>query len=233
MTADVVKLPPADPIFALVPELRLRISAVTGRPVVNSREVARVFFHRKHRRVLRKIMQDIWHLKMRPDRRDWFRLSADGTIDLTSDGFTLALGGWGFRNKRVNEFTFQYIQLLQATAAEYEARTGVNPITEGIKKFFPGVRMGYVTEDGFRQCCDDCQQPLPAGPVLHDELWTSIAQPDAFLCFDCIEKRLGRPLTQVDLTVCAFNAGWISFDGADVAAMQRGRRLLPPGEAAP
>jgi hypothetical protein len=96
--------------------------------------------------------------------------------------------------------------------------------------FFPGVRMGYVTEDGFRQCCDDCQQPLPAGPALHDELWTSIAQPDAFLCFACFEKRLGRPLTQADLKTCAFNAGWISFDGADVAAMQfaRGRRLLPP-----
>jgi hypothetical protein len=69
----------------------------------------------------------------------------------------------------------------------------------------------------------------PAGPVLHDELWATIAPPDTdgFLCFDCIEKRLGRGLTQADLKICPFNAGWISFDGADVAALQfaRGRRL--------
>ena len=76
---------------------------------------------------------------------------------------------------------------------------------------------------------------MPAGPILRDELWATIAKPtiakpDEFLCFDCIEKRLGRELTQADLKVCPFNAGWISFDGADVAALQfaRGRRLLPP-----
>src|SRR5262249_6931038 len=103
MTADVVNLPPADPIFALAPELKLHQSKIDGALVANSREVARVFFHRKHRRVLRKIMRDIWHLPMRPDCRDWFRLRADGSIDITSGGLTLALGGWGFRNKRVNE----------------------------------------------------------------------------------------------------------------------------------
>jgi hypothetical protein len=94
--------------------------------------------------------------------------------------------------------------------------------------------MRYFTKDG-RECCDDCRYPLPAGPTLHDELWATIAQPDAFLCFDCTEKRLGRRLTQADLKVCPFNAGWISFDGADVVALQfaHGRRLLPPSEAAP
>ena len=68
-----------------------------------------------------------------------------------------------------------------------------------------------------------------------DELWATIADRHMLLCFDCIERRLGRSLTQADLTVCAFNAGWLSFDGADVVAMQfaRGRRLLPTGEAAP
>jgi hypothetical protein len=67
--------------------------------------------------------------------------------------------------------------------------------------------------------------------MLRDELWATIAKPEAFLCLGCIEKRLGRHLTQADLKVCAGNAGWISFDGADVAAMQfaRGRRLLPVG----
>jgi len=68
-----------------------------------------------------------------------------------------------------------------------------------------------------------------AGPILRDELWAAIAHEDAFLRLDCIERRLGRPLTQADLIPCPFNAGWISFAGADVAAMQfaHGRRLLP------
>ena len=115
---------------------------------------------------------------------------------------------------------------MSATAEEIEAKTGVNPIREGFKKFFPGVRR--FTRDG-RRCCEDCDLPLPAGPVLHDDLWATIAKPKVFLCFGCTEKRLGRGLTQGDLTVCSFNAGWISFDGADVAAMQfaRGRQLLP------
>ena len=41
MTADVVKLPPADPIFALAPELKLHQSEIDGALVVNSREFAR------------------------------------------------------------------------------------------------------------------------------------------------------------------------------------------------
>jgi hypothetical protein len=232
MAENVTTLPPRDPIFALAPELKLHLSEIDGALVVNSREVARVFFHRKHRRVLRKIMWDIWQDPMQPNYEDEYRQRADGTVDITSLGLTSVLCHWGFghRNKRVKEFQHRLVQLVTARAKQIKAETGRNLIVEGIKKFFPGVRMGYVTEDGFRQCCDDCQQPLPAGPALHDELWTSIAQPDAFLCFVCFEKRLGRPLTQADLKTCAFNAGWISFDGADVAAMQfaRGRRLLPP-----
>jgi hypothetical protein len=78
--------------------------------------------------------------------------------------------------------------------------------------------------------CRDCRHVLPMGPMLHDELWATIAQLEEFLCLDCIEKRLGRGLTQADLKVCPFNAGWVAFDGADVVALQfaRGRQLLPP-----
>lgn len=118
---NVAAFPPRDPIFALAPELQLRVSETDGELVVNSREVARVFLRDDHR----------------------------------------------------------------------------------------------------------------AGPMLHDEVWATIAAPEAFLCLACIEKRLGRGLTQDDLTSCPFNAGWIDFDGADVAAMQfaRGRRLLPRSAA--
>jgi hypothetical protein len=227
MTATVTPLPPRDPIFALAPELKLHLSELDGQLVVSSREVARVFFHRRHRQVLRKIMKDIWHMPMRPEVRNWFRLRANGTIDITSDGLPFALGGWGFRNGRVNVFIFRWVQLVSATADRYEAKTGVNPITKLFEEKF-GPHLRYFTHDG-RRCCDDCREPEPDGPMLRDELWATIAEPDAFLCFGCIEKRLGRRLTQADLTVCSWNAGWISFNGADVAAMQfaRGRQLLP------
>jgi hypothetical protein len=233
MTADVVKLPPADPVFALAPELKLHLSEVDGQLVVNSREVARVFFRDDHRALIRHIMWSIWNDPMRPNYHDEFRQCPDGSVDMTSHGLLSATNHWGFEyeeSERHSEFADAVTKLICGRMEEIEAETGVNPVVEAIKKFFPGVRMGYVTEDGcFHQCCDDCQQPLPAGPKLHDELWATIAQPDAFLCFDCTEKRLGRQLTQADLTACAFNAGWISFDGADVAALQfaRGRRLLP------
>jgi hypothetical protein len=231
MTATVTPLPPRDPIFALAPGLQLHLSEVDGQFVVSSREVARVFFPGEHPRLLRKIMEDIWDMPMQPGRRSDFRRCADGTIDMTSDGLAQALAHWGFEvtigNKHLDEFNSRWCDLVCAAAKEIEARAGINPIREGIKKFFPGLRSLNFTHDGDR-CCDDCWLP-EAGPMLHDELWAAIAEPDAFLCFDCTERRLGRRLTQADLTACSFNAGWIDFDGADVVAMQfaRGRHLLP------
>lgn len=49
---------------------------------------------------------------------------------MTSDGLSFALGGWGFRNKRVVQFNFRWVLLVHATADRYEAKTGVNPITK-------------------------------------------------------------------------------------------------------
>ena len=178
MTAAVTALPPPDPIFALVPELNLHWSALDGRLVVSSREVARVFFRGRHQRLVHKIMQDIWDMPMRPDFEDIFRPCADGSIDMTSHGLDVALSHWGFglRNKRVDQFCNMMAQLVCTRAKEIEAKTGVNPLLEGIKKFLPGVRSLYRTRDGER-CCDECRLPERAGPMLHDELWAMIAEP--------------------------------------------------------
>jgi hypothetical protein len=73
--------------------------------------------------------------------------------------------------------------------------------------------------------------------MLHGELWDTIAKPilkavtvpwdpdqpdlfppdlfpvfrqvSPFLCFACIERRLGRQLTKEDLTPCLFNQKWM------------------------
>jgi hypothetical protein len=66
--------------------------------------------------------------------------------------------------------------------------------------------------------------------MLRNEVWATIAKPkvvpvpcdprepylfplfqqvETFLCFGCIERRLGRQLTQEDLIPCVWNAGWI------------------------
>jgi len=81
--------------------------------------------------------------------------------------------------------------------------------------------------------CDDCHLLQPEGPVLHDELWASFAQPNNVLCFPCQEKRLGRSMVQGDLTRCRANSGWIDFDETDPMAEQfaRGRSRLPVGSA--
>jgi hypothetical protein len=233
MTAanNITTLPPRDPIFALAPELRLHQSKFDGQIVTNSREVARVFLRDDHRALLRRIMcsisrdRSVW-----PQWHDEFRQRPDGTVDITSRGLVSALCHWGFEyeaTKRHNEFLYAWGVWVSAKADEIEAKTGVNPILKALAKI--GLHPHYFTRDG-RQCCDDCCLPEAAGPMLRDEVRATIAtDPDTFLCFDCTEKRLGRGLTQADLTVCPFNAGWISFNGADVSAMQfaRGRRLLP------
>jgi hypothetical protein len=80
--------------------------------------------------------------------------------------------------------------------------------------------------------CDDCGQQTWGGPCIHHELWATIVttlvpvvgdpeQPflfpvfqyvNPFLCTQCIERRLGRQLTQEDLTICAWNAPWIESE---------------------
>jgi len=232
--ANVATLPPRAPVFALAPELRLHQSKLDGQIVVNSREVARVFLRDDHQQLIRHIMWSIWNDPMQPNYHDEFQQRPDGTVDITSHGLLSALSHWGFEyeeTERHREFTDAWNDVVFAKVREIEAKTGRNIMAEGIKKFFPGLRM--LKRDAYgelRECCQDCSEPVPAGPQLHDELWATVAPPgtDGFLCFDCVERRLGRRLTQADLKRCPFNAGWIEF-GADVSALQfaRGRRLLP------
>src|SRR6516225_6047740 len=132
MTADIVTLAARDPIFRLAAELRLHLSETDGRLMVNSREVARVFFHRRHRPLLRKIMEGMWNIPMRPDWEGQFRMLADGSVEMTAPALALALGGWGCRNKRVVQFHIDWVNLVCAKADEQEARTDVNFLTEGI-----------------------------------------------------------------------------------------------------
>ena len=101
--------------------------------------------------------------------------------------------------------------------------------TEGIKKFFPGLRPLYFTHDGDR--CDDCHLPVRAGPILHDGLWATIAEPHAFLCLDCTEKRLGRPLTDRTITLDLYAEAMADYHPA--AKRRSERRALLKGMATP
>ena len=59
--------------------------------------------------------------------------------------------------------------------------------------------------------CADCGPADLIGPMLRDDIWLSIARKDEFLCLPCIERRLGRPLTENDLTGCRLNEGCPEF----------------------
>ncbi len=37
---------------------------------------------------------------------------------------------------------------------------------------------------------------------IHDELWNTFADTHDVLCFDCAQKRLGRPITWDDMKEC-------------------------------
>ena len=47
--------------------------------------------------------------------------------------------------------------------------------------------------------CEQCNAEWPDMIMLKEDVWLSIAEKEDFLCKDCIEKRLGRPLTGWDL----------------------------------
>lgn len=47
--------------------------------------------------------------------------------------------------------------------------------------------------------CDDCGE-LSDSPMYKDEVWLSVfPSKRGYLCVDCFEKRLGRPITRHDL----------------------------------
>jgi hypothetical protein len=74
--------------------------------------------------------------------------------------------------------------------------------------------------------CDDCRCQTWGGPIIHSELWATIVpktgpvpcDPDQpflfplfqlvespFLCLACIERRLGRRITEADLSASPWN----------------------------
>jgi hypothetical protein len=93
--STVVKLATDDPLFALCPELNLHRDE-NGELVANSRDVAK-YFGRRHRHLMRHIMQKIWRMPMRPEWASSFR-PRDNSFDLTADGLVLIVSTrWGKR----------------------------------------------------------------------------------------------------------------------------------------
>jgi hypothetical protein len=181
--ANVATLPPRDPIFALAPELRLHQSKLDGQIVVNSREVARVFLRDDHRQLICHIMWSIGNRPMQPNYHDEFQQRPDGTVDITSRGLLSALCHWGFEyeeTERHREFMHAWVDLISARMREIEAKTGVNPMHQKMQELFGPLRCFKYVGSELRECCQDCTQPLPAGPILHDELWATVAEPEAF-----------------------------------------------------
>jgi hypothetical protein len=65
----------------------------------------------------------------------------------------------------------------------------------------------------------------PDQPDLFPEPWFRCVE-NTFLCFACIERRLGRQLKQEDLTTCPWNAGWIdAVDGPWIRAPEDDARI--------
>jgi hypothetical protein len=74
--------------------------------------------------------------------------------------------------------------------------------------------------------------PDPFAWFGHPDLFPIFRKVETFLCFACIERRLGRQLTQEDLNISPWNAGWINYEDWNERneGMQwwaRDRRLLP------
>lgn len=224
-TTTIITLAAPDPIFALCPGLPARCDD-DGELVTNSRDIAK-YFGQRHRRVIKKILDESWHAPLRPPAP--FRFRADETIDLNAEGLVMVMMSvrWRWGKGRGDDFLDGFIELICRCTKDYAVRTGDRA------RFDLGRMLGIATyvrdDDGeMQRLCDDCRWPKDAGPMLRDEVWATIAKPGAYLCFACIESRLARPLTQADLTPCPFNAGWLPYATIDPAAAQFaiGRTLL-------
>lgn len=66
------------------------------------------------------------------------------------------------------------------------------------------VWRGHVVEE-YTSHCPDCNWQWPEFVLLVDDLWKQVAPSDGLLCFECIEKRLGRKLVAADLSECEGN----------------------------
>lgn len=62
-----------------------------------------------------------------------------------------------------------------------------------------------VANDDWPLVCEQCNDVWPNMIMLKEDVWLSIAEKEEFLCEECIEKRLGRPLTGWDLKDCPLN----------------------------
>jgi len=62
-----------------------------------------------------------------------------------------------------------------------------------------------------RRLCMDCREPFPESPVLTEKVWrVDLGFTIGITCVPCIEKRLGRELTQADLKPNApINEPWL------------------------
>lgn len=54
------------------------------------------------------------------------------------------------------------------------------------------------------QGCEDCGSKYVNCPMIHDSLWSTIAEGQTLLCWSCAEHRLGRDIHAEDLRAC----GW-------------------------
>ena len=81
--------------------------------------------------------------------------------------------------------------------------------------------------------------PVPCDP-REPYLFPLFQQVETFMCFGCIERRLGRQLTQEDLNSSVWNAGWIDHvdgivarNGATASWFRRGRKRHHSGRGLP
>jgi hypothetical protein len=75
--------------------------------------------------------------------------------------------------------------------------------------------------------CADCALPLATGTktqegfMLHDELWQRVAISANMLCYECVERRMGRELKRDDFMDCLLTDRFFS-DHPEIAARSSG-----------
>ena len=74
--------------------------------------------------------------------------------------------------------------------------------------------------------CLDCGKEVRTFVMLRHEIWAKIAQPRDMLCFDCMERSLGRQITPADLLfgliAKEFRLGYYIYNRPDPIGVSQG-----------
>lgn len=74
-----------------------------------------------------------------------------------------------------------------------------------IKEIYTNKQGRHIVGNHCGRCLKDVYEDKNDYYMVNDNLWKGFGNGNGKLCWDCLEERMGRPITAQDLTTCLLN----------------------------